>query len=351
MIAGCAIVLLAFSAWGFSSYYTGLLRPVDSHNNSPVAINVPSGSSLKDIGQILEKKGLVRSAWAFEFYARWNHLNQYRSGTYTFNRTMSVDRLMHDLKAGLHNQLVLLVDVRQGMWVSEVAGQMARVSGLSKQAILSKLKDPVYVKAHYMKKHPFLTNRIFAGGVKYPLEGYLAPGVYRFVKGKNALTIDQMVNQMLDKTGRTVSQFSSGISSSSLGSLHSILTMASLVEQEAPDAKDRRRIAGVFYNRLKQNMKLQTDPSVAYGQQRRIQQYTMKDLTTDTPYNTYTRPGLIAGPIGSPAADAIQAVLQPIRSSDLFFYARPNGQIFYSRTYAEHQAIVAKYRHEWAKQS
>lgn len=351
MIAGSAIVLLGFSVWGLSNYYAGLLKPVDPQNNQAVTITIPAGSSLKDVGQVLEKKGLIRKTWAFEFYARWKHLNQYQSGTYTFNRTMSVDRLMNDLEKGNHNRVIFLVDVRQGMWVSEIASQMARASGLSTQDILNKLKDPAYVRAHYMKRYPFLTNQIFAKGVFYPLEGYLAPGVYQFTKGKNSPTLDQMVDQMLDKTGQTVARFSKEINSNSLGSLHNILTMASLVEQEAPDAKDRQKIAGVFYNRLAKNMKLQTDPSVAYGQQKRIQQYTMNELTTDTPYNTYTRTGLVVGPIGSPSVDAIQAVLEPVRSDNYYFYARPNGQIFYSKTYAEHQAIVAKYSHEWAKQS
>ncbi|MDD9147636.1 endolytic transglycosylase MltG [Sporolactobacillus sp. CQH2019] len=351
MIVGGAVILLIIFAWGLSDYYAGLLKPVNPKNNQAVTVTIPAGSSLKEVGQTLEKNGLIRKAWAFEFYARWKHLNQYRSGTYTFNRTMSVDRLINDLGKGNYNRLVFIVDVRQGMWLSETAGQMSKASGLSTQDILNKLKDPSYIKAHYMKRYPFLTDRIFTKGVYYPLEGYLAPGVYQFVRGKNPPTLDQMVDRMLDKTGQTVTRFSKEIKTNSLGSLHSILTMASLVEQEAPDAKDRQKIAGVFYNRLAKKMKLQTDPSVAYGQQKRIGQYTMNELTTDTPYNTYTRAGLIVGPIGSPAPDAVQAVLEPIRSNDYYFYARPNGQIFYSKTYAEHQAIVAKYSHEWAKKS
>ncbi|RYL91537.1 endolytic transglycosylase MltG [Sporolactobacillus sp. THM7-4] len=346
--ASILIVVFAFSAWGFS-YYTGLLKPIDPHNTKPVAVTIPTGSSLKDVGRILEEKGLVRKAWAIEFYARWNHLNQYRSGIYTFNRSMSALDLINDLKYGRHKQIIRVVDVRQGMWVEEIAGQMAKAAGESRQAVLKKLSDPLYIRNHYMKKFPFLKQDIFAKGVKYPLEGYLAPGIYKFKK--DHVTLDLMVDKMLDKTEKTISRLNPKISSSPLGSIHRILTMASLVEQEAPGAKDRKRIAGVFYNRLKKNMRLQTDPSVAYGQQRRIQAYTHKDLQTDTPYNTYTRAGLTAGPIGSPSIDAIEAVLDPIRSKNLYFYARPNGQIFYSKTYAEHQAIVSKYRHEWASQS
>ncbi|WP_167815108.1 endolytic transglycosylase MltG [Sporolactobacillus shoreae] len=351
IIVSSVIVLSAVSAWGFSTYYSGLLTPVDSKNNQKVTVTIPAGSSLQDVGQLLEKKGLIRKAWAFEFYAKWNHLDNYRAGTYSFTRKMSVDKMMALLKNGQRQQIILLVDVRQDMWVSEIAGEMAKVSGLDKKEILSKLSDREYVRTHYMNRYPFLTNVILAKGIDYPLEGYLAPGVYRFIKGKKPLTLDQMVDPMLTKTGQTLEHYSSEIKQNQLGSVHKVLTLASLIEQEAPDAADREKIAGVFFNRLNLNMKLQTDPSVAYGLQRRIRDYTQKDLTTDTPFNTYTRTGLTVGPIGSPAPDAIEAVLNPVRSKNLFFYARPNGKIYYSQTYAEHQAIIAKYSHEWANKN
>lgn len=349
IISACLLGLLLFSLWGFSGYYNSLLTPVDSRDHQPVTVTIPSGASVKEIGHILEKKGLIRKAWAFEFYVKWNHFNDYRSGTYTFNKAMSAAQLMHDLKNGEHQGLIYLVDVRQGMWVSEIADQIARIPGFDKQDILSRLSNPAYIQNHYMNRYPFLTKAIFTKGVKYPLEGYLSPGAYRFKKGKNALTLDQVIDKMLDQTDETLKRYKAQIDANPLGSVHSILTMASLIEQEAPKSEDRRKIAGVFYNRLKKNMKLQTDPSVAYGQQRRIRDYTQKDLRTDTPYNTYTRTGLTVGPIGSPAVDAIRAVLVPERTDKLFFYARPNGKIYYTKTYAEHQALVEKYRHEWAK--
>ncbi|RYM05272.1 endolytic transglycosylase MltG [Sporolactobacillus sp. THM7-7] len=349
LLAVSLAVILAFAAWGLSAYYNRLLEPVDPYDKKAITVTVKHGSSIKDIGREMERKGLIRKAWAFELYARWHHLDQYQAGMYTFNRSMSVGGLMNNLKNGRYRKVVQVVDVRQGMWIKEIAGQMADVSGLNVQDILDKLNDPSYVKNHYMKNHKFLTGDIFAKGVKYPLEGYLAPGIYKY--DKNNATLDQMVNEMLDRTGKTISRYHDDMASNKLGSVHRILTMASLVEQEAPGTKDRRRIAGVFYNRLDRHMKLQTDPSIDYGQQRRIQEYTAQDLKRDTPYNTYTRKGLTAGPIGSPAADAIEAVLKPIRSKDLYFYARPNGRIYYSETYSEHREIVAKYRHEWASQS
>lgn len=349
--AGCLIVLTAFTAWGFVAYYESLLSPVNARSSQAVTVKIPSGASVSDIGRLLEQKGLVKKAWAFEFYVRWNHLNNYRSGTYTLNRSMTVGKIMTLLKKGQHSELVLLIDVRQGMWVSEIANQMSQVSGISKKQLLSNLKSRSYVQTHYMSAYPFLTREILTKGIDYPLEGYLAPGLYRYNAGKKRPTLDQMIRPMLDQTGKELHQYAAKIKTNNLGTVNKILAMASLVEAEAPDLQNREKIAGVFYNRLRINMKLQSDTTVIYGRQKRNRDYTMKDIEHDTVYNTYTRTGLPAGPIGSPAVDAINAVLNPVKSNNLFFYARPNGKVYYSKTYAEHQKIIQKYGHEWASKS
>lgn len=347
------IVLAALGAWGFSRYYVSLLSPVNPKDNHPVILKVNEGSGIGTIGRLLEKKKLIRKAWAFEFYARWNHLNAYRSGTYIFNRSYSVGHLMDDLKKGKNRRIIVVIGVRQGMWVTNVAEQIATATGQSKTKILNQLADKNYVKSHYMSRYPFLTNAILAKGVKYPLEGYLAPGSYSFDKVNNPLTLDQIVDKMLDQTGKELDNLAGPIHRNKLGSVHKVLTLASMIEQEAPNTKDRKRIAGVLENRLKKGMRLQTDPSVAYGEQKQVQEYSHHDFRRAykvyNPYNTYSRKGLPVGPIGSPALDAIKAVLDPVSSKNFFFYARPNGKVYYSKTYAEHQKIVSKYQQEWAK--
>ncbi|WP_205005804.1 endolytic transglycosylase MltG [Sporolactobacillus spathodeae] len=354
LIAAALIILAAISAWSFAKFYGHELDPVKPSSHQPVTVEIKNGSTISDIAHLLEEKQLIRSAWAFEFYARWNHVNTYRSGTYTFDRSLSVGKIINDLKTGAHRSITLVIDVRQGMWVAEIAPKIAEVTGSSKQQVLQQMADRNYVQKHFMNKYPFLTKVILNKGVRYPLEGYLAPGTYSYTKGKGHLTLQQVIDPMLEQTGKTLHVFSSKIAGNSLGSVHRILTMASMVEQEAPGTQDRRKIAGVLYNRLKKKMRLQTDPSVAYGEQKQVEAYSHHDFRKDykksNPYNTYTHDGLPVGPIGSPAVDAIQAVLNPIHSQALFFYARPNGKIYYSATYAEHQKIVQKYQNEWSNQ-
>ncbi|MFT8870959.1 MAG: endolytic transglycosylase MltG [Sporolactobacillus sp.] len=350
-----ALVLVGgASVWGFSGYYASLLQPVSTTDHAVVLVKIPEGASVKAVSALLAKEGLIRQAWAFELYARWHHLNQYRAGTYYFNRAQSVSQLVASLKSGKFRSVVRVIDIQPGMWVKDMVPQLAAMTGLSQADVQKDLTDRDYIRTHIMSRYSFLTNDVLADGIKYPLEGYLAPGTYTFTKEKKALTLDQILDAMLAHTARELKPLASALQSNRLGSLHHVLTMASLVEGEAFASKDQRMIAGVFYNRLAKNMRLQTDPSVAYGTQKEVKNYSQKafraDYKQDTPYNTYVHNGLPIGPICNPSAQAIAAVLNPTASDDLFFYARPNGHIYYSKTYAEHQQIVEKYEHEWSNQ-
>lgn len=350
--AGLIAVILAaivLFAAGFGLYFKQALSPINVQNKKEMKVVIPNGTSVAEISRILQKKGLIREAWVFQYYAKIRHLNQYRAGTYYFSRAMSVGRMIHDLESGKQRHAIVL-SVQEGQWVKDIAANIAKVSGLKEQDVLDKMSDRQYIRTHYMKKYPFLSQAILQKGVKYPLEGYLSPGIYQLPK--RHVTLDIIINKMLAGTQATIEKYQGKISKSKqLGSVHEVLTMASLIEQEAPGFKDRQKIAGVFYNRLNKKMRLQTDPSVAYSMQRHAVRIYFNDLKTDSPYNTYRNAGLPIGPIGNPSAAAIAAALSPVKSNNLYFYSRPSGQILYSDTFKKHEAIIKKYKHEWANKS
>ena len=125
---------------------------------------------------------------------------------------------------------------------------------------------------------------------------------------------------------------------------YELLTLASLVEKETGHSEDRGQIAGVFINRLKIGMRLQTDPAVIYGAANYSGNLTRRHLTTDTPYNTYTRKGLPPTPIALPGAAALLAVVQPASGDALYFGANGAGGHVYSRTLEEHNQAVQRYQ-------
>lgn len=352
LTAGLILALVAvivLSAAGFGLYFRQALSPINSQNKKEMKVVIPSGTSVSDISRILQKKGLIREAWVFQYYAKIKHLNQYRAGTYYFSRSMSIGQMVHDLESGKQRHAIVL-SVQEGQWVKDIAVQISKVSGLKEQDVLDKLSDRHYIQTHYMKKYPFLSQAILQKGIKYPLEGYLAPGIYPLPKGH--ITLDMIIDKMLANTQSTIEKYQDKINKNKqLGSVHKLLTMASLIEQEAPSFKDREKIAGVFYNRLNKQMRLQTDPSVAYSMQRHAVRIYYNNLKTDSPYNTYRKTGLPIGPIGNPSASAIAAALSPVKSNHLYFYSRPSGQILYSDTFKKHEAIIKKYKHEWANKS
>lgn len=131
-------------------------------------------------------------------------------------------------------------------------------------------------------------------------------------------------------------------------SLHQIITLASIVEKETGAKEERPIISAVFHNRLKQKMRLQTDPTIIYGMAIELkympENITKEDIRTPTPYNTYTFEGLPPGPIANPSAEAIHAALNPDKNEFLFFVSKNEGHHVFSRTYQEHQKNVQMFQ-------
>lgn len=337
------IVLLLLIVGGGSGYFyiQHLISPVDSSNHKRIMVNIPSGSSVTTIGQILEKNGLVQQALAFKLYAKWHHESGFRAGTYAFSPSMTMQEMMKDLEEGKQSPSVI-IGIPEGYWVKDVAAAIARKTNLKKADILKKMKDRQYIKTHFIKRYWFLSKAILNPKIIYPLEGYLFPATYNFYKTNP--TLDDIINKMLAKTGEILKKHQQEINKSPLKTVHKVMTMASLLQGEASTTDARKKIAGVFYNRLKQGMPLQTDPTIAYAEQRHLFKTYYKDLKIKSPYNTYTNKGLPVGPINNPAESAITAVLNPTKTDAIYFFARSNGKIIYSKTYQEHQTAVSKYQ-------
>ena len=139
-----------------------------------------------------------------------------------------------------------------------------------------------------------------------------------------------------DKTDQVLQPYYSSIKKKHL-TVQEVLTLASLVEREGVKSKDRRMIAGVFFNRIKANMPLQSDISVMYALNKHKHSLTLKDIKVKSPYNLYVHKGYGPGPFNNPSLDSISAVLNPIKSNYLYFVANlKTGKVYYNENYDEH---------------
>ena len=177
---------------------------------------------------------------------------------------------------------------------------------------------------------------------KHP-EGLFFPDTYLFAKGAKDVDILRRAYRAMDK--RLAAEWERRAPGLPYATAYEALIMASIVEKETGQAKERPQIAGVFVNRLRRGMLLQTDPTIIYGLGAQFDGNLRKrDLTTDGPYNTYTRAGLPPTPIALPGLAAIQAALKPMRTDAIFFVARGDGTHEFSATLEAHNRAVNKYQ-------
>jgi UPF0755 protein len=196
------------------------------------------------------------------------------------------------------------------------------------------------------------------------LEGYLFPDTYRFPRGVSAATVvltmlarsrhilaTRFANQLPSSTPDSPPQLGKSARGGGKTAWHEVMTLASLIEKETPEASERPLIAGVFKRRLERGMPLQSDPTVVYAARldgRPVGPISQSDLAFDSPYNTYRHAGLPPGPVANPGQASIWAALHPAYGDALYFVANNHGGHVFARTLAEHQRNVARYRREAA---
>lgn len=288
---------------------------------------VAPGASIRHLAKDLQQHQLLSNPWYFEIWARWIEPGQaVRSGEYFLEHGLTIAGLLEKFRRGVPVQHKLTIV--EGSRFSDVVAliQKAVDAGLMKQVI------PAGKYAEAFRE---------ISGQASP-EGWIFPDTYHFSKGQTDKSfLRQAYLRMKQALDKAWAQRNPDLP---LKSPYDALILASIVEKETGAAEERPKIGGVFINRLKKGMKLQTDPTVIYGMGENYKgNIRKKDLQTDTPFNTYTRKGLPPTPIALPGADAILAAVQPESTDALFFVAKGKGRHYFSATYKEHKKAVIKY--------
>ncbi|OIJ07678.1 aminodeoxychorismate lyase [Anaerobacillus arseniciselenatis] len=337
------LFLIAFTAAGYYaySYVTSALGPVDETDEQLIDVEIPIGSNSTRIGNILEENGLVKNASFFRYYIRYKNETGFQAGDYQLSRSMDLDEIIAALKEGtVYQEYALSFTVPEGRWLERILEIIADNTNHELEEIREKVQDEEYIES-LIDRYSILTEDILAEGIRWPLEGYLFPARYDFVEEKPS--IETIIEAMLQRTEQIIGRYFADVEESDYN-IHEIMTLASIVEGEAQKAEDRYKISGVLYNRLDRNMRLEVDPTVAYAHGEHFSRTLYEHLDIDSPYNTYRVVGIPIGPINNPGEAAIKATLQPEENDYLFFYARTDGEVMYTKTFQEHQEVLREYR-------
>lgn len=296
-------------------------RPAAPAGAASVDVIVEPGATARALGRRLEDRGVIRSALLFELWLRARgDAGRIQAGTYRMPPDRALPTVVDMLVTG--ETVLAEVTVPEGLRLEQVAGIVARSLEIDSAAFVAAATDSVLAESL---------------GVDAPtLEGYLFPETYRV---DPSTTAREMVQLMV---GHFEGVFGPGwrARADSLGlTVGELVTLASIVEEEARVPDERKTIAGVFWNRLALGMRLEADPTVQYALGGHRERVLYRDLEVDSPYNTYRNTGLPPGPIASPGRAALEATLYPDSVPYLFFVATGDGgRHAFSETLAEHEA-------------
>lgn len=332
ILSGLGAILVLFILIG-GCYVGYALQPANRHDEDVVSVHIPADATNSQIAQILQEKKIIRNATIFNFWLKSHSATNFQAGNFYLSPSMHNKEIVSQLQGGGGRPVVGHVLIKEGQTIDSIATTVGKNTKYSRQDFLKLMKDQSFMKSLEKQYPKLLTSSMNSKGVRYHLEGYLFPAKYDVYQGAS---LKELVNQMVDKTDQVLQPYYSSIKKKHL-TVQEVLTLASLVEREGVKSKDRRMIAGVFFNRIKANMPLQSDISVMYALNKHKHSLTLKDIKVESPYNLYVHKGYGPGPFNNPSLDSISAVLNPIKSNYLYFVANlKTGKVYYNENYDEH---------------
>lgn len=322
-------------------YVNSALKPADKNDHTEKTVEIPIGSSVDTISTILKEEGIIKNAHVFKYYIKFRNESGFQAGKYTLSPSMTLNEIVETIKTGkMMKNVALKITIPEGKQLVQIAEIIGEKTDQNPKKVFATLNDEKFIKSMQVKFPSLLTDDIFQKDIKYPLEGYLFPSTYDFEEEKPSL--DKIITAMLKQTEKVLQEYEPQMTEQEF-STHKLLTMASLLEEEATAKVDRSKIASVFYNRLDAGMPLQTDPTILYSKGKHSERVYYKDLEINSPYNTYKYKGLPPGPIANAGKASIKAALEPDKTKYLYFLATPEGDVLYSSTLAEHNKKKAEH--------
>jgi len=352
------VFFLATCTFGFF-WVKSSLEPINTEATKTIQVEIPEGSSTKEIANILFENDLIKNATVFNYYSKIKSYNNYQSGFYNLSQSMSVDDLAKALQESgtptAQEEPAGKVLIVEGYTLTQIANSVTLnaktddktdKTPFTSEEFLATVTNQEFID-RMVATYPNLFASLPAAdsGVIYRLEGYLFPAVYDYY---DDATIENLVEQMISTTDARLQPYYEAIANKNL-TVNEVLTLASLVEKEGSTDEDRRNIASVFFNRLNTEMPLQSNIAILYaqgklGEETTLAEDTNIDTSIESPYNIYWRAGLMPGPVDSPSLSAIEAVLNANATDYYYFVADvTTGTVYFANTIEEHDQNVATY--------
>ena len=341
------VIGIGMTVW--NKLYGSFLAPVDPADEAEYTFEIQSGQSLNRVASNLESADLIRSKTIFKYYCDFAGMAQkIQTGTYSLKKDMTMTEIADRLTTGDGNPLVRNITLIPGETVEEFAAKLVKNGVLEDdKAFLAACRDGKAFREYY-----YIDDVLTSGHPeerKYVLEGYLSPNTYEVYVTASA---EEIIRKLLSQT-EAAFPVELQDRAEELGlTMDQTLTLASLIEKEAKDS-DFARVSAVFHNRLKANMRLESDVTIHYITGIRKMALADSDLTVNSPYNTYQVNGLPVGPICNPSPAAIRAALYPdetmIAEKYLYFCAKEpeSGELYFSKTLDQHRRAVEAYAPKW----
>jgi len=330
VVAAALIALVA--AW----FAWSLFQPFKGDGEGDVRVQIPTGASVTQIGDILEENDVISSAFFFRTRVTLGgNRGDLKPGSYRLERDMSYSAAIDALSEGPPKDIITIT-IPEGRSRGEIA-PIVESAGLSGN----------YRRAS-VRSRAIDLSRYRAGSAK-DLEGFLFPATYELKRGADA---EDLVARQLEAFEEQFGQVNLRKARRKNLTPYDVLIIASMVEREASVAEDRPRVASVIYNRLRAGMPLGIDATIRFALGNWTEPLRESELAASTPYNTRTNAGLPPGPIGNPGIESIEAAANPADTDYLFFVVKPcgEGEHVFSETDAEFQRDVERYNAERDRQ-
>lgn len=336
-----SIALLVIATITFISYFYISLKPVSSESDV-VNFLVSENDNLTTITKKLKENEIVKSDLTLKLYGKLAKVDSFVYGAYELDKSWDAKVILKHLTDGkntISNEVS--VTLVEGYWAKDMADKLAKSLDVSAEELLDLWNDEAYIK-ELMNTYEFIGEELLNPELKVKLEGYLAPNTYNFFIDADAYEISKV---LLDQTNSIYQKHYQQIENSPY-SFHELLTLASITQYESGNFEDDKIIAGIWFNRLAIDMRLESSVTVCYALYD-YDNWNECEKNTDivSPYNTYRNAGIPIGPILNPGENALIATLNPVETDYYYFIADVYGDnsIHYAKTFEEHQANIKKY--------